>query len=357
MFNPDRLAHARLRRGWTKVALADAVDLTPRRIAAYENEGEVPPETTLRSLAQALDFPVEFFHRDSLPMPRADQVSFRSLSKLTSGRRDAALAGAALAEDLCAWLEERFELPSSDLPDLREVEPESAATVLRSMWELGEQPTPNLIHLMEAHGVRVFSLVDDCHELDALSTWNNGAPYVFLTHHKSPERARWDAAHELGHLVLHLESPPQGREQEDEADRFARELLLPGRGVRTTAPKVVTLEAVRAQKTYWKVSALAYIRQLHHLQVLSDWQYKTLIIEASQAGYRTSEGDIERERSQLLPKVLTALRSEGVTVSDVASELAISPQELRGLLFMSMQAVDGGDGSPSNARADLRLVK
>lgn len=357
MFNAARLTQARQRRGWTKVALAGAVGLTPRRIAAFEKDEATPPEETLDSLARALRFPREFFYRDELALPTVDQVSFRSLAKLTAGRRDAALAGAGLAYEVARWIEERFELPPLDLPDLRDVDPAAAAAALRQIWSLGELPSPNLVHLLESHGVRVFSLVDDDGDLDALSTWNEGVPFVFLTHHKSPERARWDAAHELGHLLLHQDAP-RGREREAEADEFARHFLLPQRGVLSSAPAYVDLNAVRERKVVWKVSALAYIRQLHELDRLTEWQYRSLVIEASQAGYRREEGDIARERSQLIPMVLDALHEEGVTLPMVARDLAITPNELRGLLFSPATAVEGQAGCASGTtdRPRLRLV-
>lgn len=358
MFNPARLAHARLRRGMTKVDLSRAVDLTPRRIAAYENEGETPPAETLSALADALEFPEGFFERPSPPSLEKDRVSFRSLSRLSASSRDRALAGAMLATELASWIEERFETPSPALPDLRDVEPDDAAAALRSMWGLGEMPAPNMVQLLEVHGVGVFSLTDDCAALDALSAWIDDRPFIFLTHHKSPERARWDAAHELGHLVLHLDVAPQGRDCEREADEFARGLLLPERGVLARASRYPTLETVREQKVFWRVSALAYIRRLHQVGVLTDWQYKSLVIDASRAGYRREEGDIERERSQLLPKVMELLKAEGIGLPDIAADLAITLGELRGLIFAPLTSIDGaGQGSDTRHEPPLRLVE
>jgi Zn-dependent peptidase ImmA (M78 family) len=357
MFYADRLRQARRRRGLTKVALAAAVGLTPRRIAAFENEGETPPPAKIEALATALAFPVSFFAR---PAPRpleVERVSFRSLTRLSASSRDAALAGAELATEVSGWIDERFDLPSADLPDLRDVQPGEAASVLRSMWALGEVPAPNMVHLLEAHGVRVFSLVDECAALDAVSAWINDRPYVFLTRHKTPERARWDAAHELGHLVQHLDAPPGGRVHEEQADQFAREFLLPERGVRARAARFPSLTDVRHQKVFWKVSALAYIRRLHQLGILTDWQYKSLVIEASQAGYRRKEGDIERETSQLIPKVMAALRAEATSVADVAAALHISSGDLRGLLFSQLGVVDGGQHRASpGRRAQLHVI-
>lgn len=357
MFNAARLTQARQRRGWTKRRLADEVGLTDRRIAAFEKGEAEPPESTLNELARVLKFPVDFFYRDDLNVPAVEQVSFRSLAKLTAGRRDAAITAAGIAHEVAGWIDARFELPKPDLPDLREVPPDAAAVALRQLWGLGEMPAPNLVHLLEVHGVRVFSLVDDDRSLDALSTWVDGVPFVFLTQSKSAERARWDAAHELGHLVLHLGAPPQGRQHEDEADEFARNFLLPEAGVRADAPVRVDLDSVRRHKLTWQVSAMAYIRQLREVGKLTEWQYKMLIIEASQAGYRSREGDIERESSQIFPQVIAALRDEGITPAAVASDLAISPTELRGLLF-SLTAVENpppADLSPPE-RPRLRLI-
>lgn len=336
-FSPARLTLARRRRGLSKVDLGNAVALTARRISAFENQGDVPPPTTVEALANALRFPVRFFYRGTPPEPSPDAVSFRSFARLPAGKRDAALAASALAVELAAWFDARFELPEVDIPDLREVDPPTAALYIRSAWSLGDEPLPNLIHLMEAHGVRVYSLTDDCAALDGFSFWYDTAPFVFLTHHKSPERGRWDGAHELGHLVLHQGSP-KGRQTEAEADAFAAEFLMPERAMRDSAP-YPSLGDVRREKLGWRVSVMAYVRRMHQLALLSERQYKSLVIEASQAGYRRQEGDIEYETSQLATKVLALLRKEGVTVANIAADLEIEPGEIRGLMFASLASV------------------
>lgn len=355
-FNPDRLALARQRRAMTKVALGRAVELTARRIAELENEGEIPPETTVARLAEVLGFPAQFFYRPSVNAPTPDTVSFRSFSKLPAGRRDAALAAAGLAMEFSDWINDRFRLPHPDLADLRDLDPSAAGAALRSAWGLGGQPAPNMIHLLEAHGSRVFSLTEDCAQLDAFSFWRDGFPFVFLTRHKSPERSRWDAAHELAHLVLHLGSPPQGRVQETEADAFAAEFLLPANGVQATAARFPSLRDVLDDKVTWEVSALAYIKRLHQLQIVTDWQYRSLVIEASTAGYRREEGDIPAESSQVWPKVKTLLKEDKITLADVSADLQIPVAELRGVMFSTLSLLDGG-GSPSSApRTRLRAL-
>jgi hypothetical protein len=124
-------------------------------------------------------------------------------------------------------------------------------------------------------------------------------------------------------------------------------------------PRFADLGMVRQEKIFWRVSALAFIRRLHDLRVVTDWQYKSLVIEASQAGYRRREGDIERETSQLIPKVLDVMKSEGVSIADIASDLSIVSSELRGLLFSPLNIVQSGGPSapsPSSGQPVLRVV-
>ena len=65
-----------------------------------------------------------------------------------------------------------------------------------------------------------------------------------------------------------------------------------------------------------------------------------LIVEASQAGLRSHENDIDREESQLLPTLIRMLEEDGVTLQQVADELAIPAHELRDLMFLPSVVVD-----------------
>jgi Zn-dependent peptidase ImmA (M78 family) len=64
-----------------------------------------------------------------------------------------------------------------------------------------------MIHLVEAYGVRVYSLASECSAVDAFSTHRGRCPLTLLNvdKRKTGERIRFDTAHELGHLVLHSE--------------------------------------------------------------------------------------------------------------------------------------------------------
>jgi Zn-dependent peptidase ImmA (M78 family)/DNA-binding XRE family transcriptional regulator len=360
VFNPSRLTLARKRKGLTKSALAEQIGVDLRSVSAYE-AGEYPPRPdTLDELTAILGFERSFFYGEDLEEPRPDTASFRALSKMTAAQRDMALSQGAIALYVNAWLEEKFELPAADLPDLsHEHSPEAAAETLRRHWGIGQLSIRNMIHLLEAKGVRVFSLAVDAREVDAFSMWKETTPFVFLNGMKSSEHSRYDAAHELGHLVLHRHAAPQGREAEREADIFASAFLMPRASVIAHAPKFPTLADLVTLKSMWTTSVAALNYRLHAVKMLSDWQYRTLCIQIAKNGYRTAEPNgAPRETSQVLPKVFSALYADGFTRSRIAKELSIPQSELDELMFgLAIVGVTGGrKGSSSPKRARLNLV-
>lgn len=360
MFNPGRFCLARRRRKLTKKALAEALGITPHTVLRYESGDICPPPEMIERISEVMSFPIEFFMGDDIDEPSEFAASFRSLSAMSAKERDAALAAGALAFTFSDWIEERFNLPGSDIIDLSADSPEVAARSLRQYWGIGERPIKNMVQLLEAKGVRVFSLAENTKTVDAFSLWRGQRPYVFLNTIKSGEHSRFDAAHELGHLVLHRHGGPNGRSAEDQANQFASSFLMPSADVLATVPRVHSLNQLIEAKKRWAVSLMALIYRLWKLRVLSDWQYRTFCIQATERGYRTAEPQgIAREQSVVWHKVMTELWKERITRHDVAKTLHIPPEEvdniLHGLATPSTPQV--GDGSDGSSRGTgLRLV-
>jgi Zn-dependent peptidase ImmA (M78 family)/DNA-binding XRE family transcriptional regulator len=357
-FTPSRLDLARRRRGLTKKDLADAAGISTRALTGYENAEITPEERTLERLAKALRFPVAFFTAADIEEPGIDSVSFRSKSSMTRRQRDQATGSAALATMLGDWIGERFDLPDPDIPRLRhETDPETAAEQVRIAWGLGFRRAPNMVHLLEAHGIRVFSLVEECAEVDAFSFWRDDVPYVFLNTMKSAEHSRMDAVHELGHLVLHFWGGPKGRAAEDQAKRFASAFLMPRQSVVAEAPRGASIPAIVRAKRRWNVSAIALAYRMHQVGLLTEWQARTAYIEMGKLGYRTSEPDeIPRESSQVLSKVFGALREDGLTMASIAHELRLPAVELNNVVFGLTMTGHDGQTTSAPRRPQLKLV-
>lgn len=359
--NPLRLELARRRRGLSKTKLATLIRVEPRTISAYEN-GEFSPSTeTLAELARYLKFPIEFFFGADLEIPNTRIASFRALSRMSAAERDSALGAGAIALMLSEWIDQNFTLPKCDIPDLQGEEPEAAADALRAAWGLGDRPIKNIVHLLESHGVRAFSLAEDTRSVDAFSFWKDERAFVFLNTAKSAERSRFDAAHELGHLVLHKHGGPHGlsagQSVEDQANAFASAFLMPSTSVLGTIRSTPTVTQLIAYKKKWVVSVAALLYRLWKLRIYSDWQYRSMCAQIGD--YRTNEPEpADRETSQVLKKIFEALWREGTTKEDVARELAILPSQLEELIF-GLIVADGASGIRRGvvSRHSLRVVK
>lgn len=335
MFSPVRLKLARQRRGLTLTRLAEESTVSLRSLTNYENNAtEQPSDESLRKLAEALDVSLEYFHRHDVEPVPVEAVSFRKLSKTSATKRDAVLSSANLALELFDVIDRHFKLPDSGIPTYDKFSPEQAAEMVRQLWGLGDKPIPNMIHLLEAKGVRVVSLAHDYSDIDAFCFFRDSVPYMFVNTTKSGERQRFDVAHELGHLVLHDErdmTPKDSREREAEANAFAAAFLLPATGLQAQMMWSASIQKIFAAKKHWKVSAMAMTHRLHELEMLNDWQYRSTVVTLSKAGYRSSEPDgMVPETSQLLRKVLFG--PNGVSLSRAAEELAVPSRDLTALL-------------------------
>jgi Zn-dependent peptidase ImmA (M78 family) len=130
---------------------------------------------------------------------------------------------------------------------------------------------------------------------------------------------------------------------------------MPAADVIAILPRVHTLKQIIEAKKRWSVSAMALIHRLNKLKIMSEWQYRMFCIDATAAGYRQAEPfGIQRERSVVWQKVLTALWSERVTKADIAASLHIPAGEVENLFF-------GLAGGPPRdreiaERSPLRLI-
>lgn len=325
--------------------------ISAKTLGDYEKGRAVPTADALESIASVLRFPVSFFYRPDLQEPTEDGVSFRSLSTMRAGQRDAALAAGALAFELSEWIDGEFELETPDLPDLREYEPAEAAMMLRNYWGYGLRPIGNMIHALESKGVRVFSLAERGRQIDAFSLWYHEAPYVFLNTMKTVEHSRMDAAHELGHLVMHRHGAIRSRDVETDAKVFASAFLMPRDSVVGVVPKLTgpSLANLAQLKRNWGVSLAALAMRLNKLDLLPDHSYRMVCIELSKYG-RTREPNAieERETSAVLAKVFGMLKDTGTTKADVAKQLDLYTEDLDALIFgLGQMAVSETAGQPT----------
>jgi Zn-dependent peptidase ImmA (M78 family) len=146
---------------------------------------------------------------------------------------------------------------------------------------------------------------------------------------------RFDLAHELGHLLLHRQTKSlRSRNVEQQAQDFASSFLMPADALYAQVKAQLRFEDVFELKRFWRVSAVAMVQQLWHLSIISEWHYRTWIIELSGRGFRTSEpGGIRPETSRLYRQLFKLAREDGWSLRRIALALQIPEQEIDGMVF------------------------
>jgi len=356
-FSPERLELALRRRRTTAAALAERADITVVSLSRIRNSKQTPPVETINRIACALGFPSEFFFGDNPDLVNEEAVSFRSLAAVTLRERHAAIAAGSIAHGISDWLKERYNLPSTNLIDCsQERDPAAAARALRQHWGLGERPIGHFIKLLESKGIRIFSLAENTKNIDAFSYWRNEEPYIFLNTFKTTERSRFDAAHELGHLVLHKHGGSnQGSKAEEQANEFASSFLMPRADVFAQIPRVLNIDQIIAAKKRWGVSAAALVYRLHKLGIITEWQNRTFNIQLRQNYGNCEPNGLPREISVVWKRVLEDMWREGAARNRIADELHLPQEELENLLFGLTPAADVE--RPQAGKPNLRVVE
>lgn len=357
MFNSKALELARKCKGYTKKELAKILNLSQQTLSEWETKKVIPKTENIIEMAGVLGFPLEFFYVENSNIPDSISMSFRALSKMKAKDRDIAESSGKLAITLNNWIETRFNLPVVNIPNFTNCAPEECAQKLRSLWNINDSIN-NTIYLLESHGIRVYSLIQSCHDFDALSTWYNNTPFIFLNTTKSAERCRFDAMHELGHLIMHKNLQPN-KNQEEEANKFAAEMLMPKISVMQYQNIYPSLENFIELKKIWNVSLKAIVYRYHKLNLISDWNNRALNIEMRKRNFDIEEPQsIERETSIVLSKIIKMLIEDNCTIQDISYNTKIPVDYINKLMFnaFSMELIIGGQTHKGKSKANLRII-
>lgn len=161
-------------------------------------------------------------------------------------------------------------------------------------------------------------------------------------------RGRFDAAHELGHLVLHsyIEAPNDSATHklvEQQAHRFAGAFLLPAKSFVAEVAVPVTLQGLLMLKPRWGVSVAAMIMRLVALKLLGESDYLRLIkLRSAKWGNKQEPLDDERapEEPRLLRRTADLLHEAGVVRREALTGFTgLSGRDLEGLLGLPWGAL------------------
>lgn len=334
-FDGTRLTVARRLRRKTKATLAREVGVTPTAIAQFEKNISNPTQGVLAQLCLQLGLPRDFFGAGRpLTLLPASGAHFRSLRSTSAAAREQALAYGELCLELVDLISAYVDLPPVSLPELELPEDLSdddiaeAARLTRDAWIIEPGPIPSVVQALEAHGVIALRLPAPTDAaVDAFSTYSGRRPLVFLSPTKDDKaRSRFDAAHELGHLVLHPDTEPGSKLVEKEAHRFAADFLMPRDEIIDDLPRRIDWPAFHDLKRHWGVSLRALIFRAHTLGRLSDASYRRANQQLSIWGVPEPGPLGPAESPQVLGMAQQLITHSGYDFDDIMAAGRVAPE-------------------------------
>ncbi|WP_288338291.1 ImmA/IrrE family metallo-endopeptidase [uncultured Gordonia sp.] len=289
-----RVRQARLMRRMTAKAVMDEVGWKGARLSRLErSETATITAAELEALARCVRFPEKFFITRPITRLEPEDLLFRAPKSTTEAEKKRMVDFISLSGDFLTALNDRRAMPPRRIKPDPDADPRDAAATMRSALGVKEdEPIARLIHSTERAGIPIVMRRERFGKNEVeennqgrlekhlgCSTWYGEwreNPIIVLRELDSWERTRWTVAHELGHLMLHTATMEWSESHEDEASRFASELLAPIKYLRKDITEPVTLLNLLPVKAKWGISVGALLRHLRDNEVLTEDDFERL---------------------------------------------------------------------------------
>lgn len=281
------LRRVREAKGLSQAQLAELAGISRVAYRNIENGSATPKVSTLQNIAYGIGVKLQDL---LVPVRTLKRVRFRASKKMNS--RD------SIINEVAKWLDDfndlekslnnredyRFEELSKELSIIPngDARAKYAAEKAREVLKLKyNEPIRDIAGLLESAGIKVspISLASDSFfGLSVAKEEGGPAIIVNIWERISVERWIFSAAHELGHLLLHLDTYDideisESEDQESEANVFASHFLMPE----------------KAFKSEWQDAyGLPFIDRVFKVKLIFQVSYKTVLYRLSQVPRKNS---------------------------------------------------------------------
>ena len=342
----ERLKLARKRSGLSLRALSSRINgiVSAQAIGKYERGEMMPSSNVAIALAEALGVSLSYLLSPSNVSLKS--VEFRKLSS-TNARERAAVEGEVLDHvDRYLQVEELLGISDGmrDEPDdapysIEAVEDaEPAAMSIRTAWNLGGSPIPDMTELLEERGIKILKLSLP-ESVDGLTcrvrrVGGDDVPVVVCSTAKSLERQRFTIAHELGHMVLDI---PSTVPEEKACHRFAGAFLAPRdeliREVGRRRHNFGFAELIDI-KHMFGISAAALVIRMRDLGIITEATLRGIFRGIGRSWRKKEPCPLERTESprRFLRLCLRALAENEISESKAAELLRMRVSEIERIM-------------------------
>lgn len=294
-----RIKRAREMRGLSLQDLSGRLQnkISRQALHKYEKGTAMPDPEMVQDIAQALNLKADYFYREKTV--DLNEISFRKLSSLSKKEQNRIIETARDFLERYLELEQiigkpvEVENPLKNLKIKTNEDVEKAAQKLREAWNLGTDPLYNILELLEDQGIKILELNGDP-AIDGFSTWiEDSIPVIGLNKNLKNhlDRYRFTTLHELGHLLLNIDSM-EIKQQEKMCHYFAGALLLDKRAAVQELGykrKHISLQELAALKKQYGISMQAIIYRLRDLKIITETSYQNFFRFMKANGHKEDE--------------------------------------------------------------------
>ena len=297
---PERIREARESAGFTDEEFAEVLSVSRAAIGQYETGQSLPRGEIFARIIDVTGQPNSFFTTPrNRSVTRFRMPNWRSLKRMQRPDRLRIARRLEWGFDITSYIERFIELPEVSVPDFDfdfetddDEKIELVAEAVRSLWNLGEEPIPDLTAVLECHGFILIADRVNCNDMDAVSRWQGGRPYIlYSVDVESNSRTLFNLAHELGHIILHtaVEVTSKNLDKiERQANRFAGAFLLPKKQF-TSEIASTSIDYFLTMKQRWCVAVAAMVYRCKDLGILNPTQVQYIWKQMNVRGIRKSE--------------------------------------------------------------------
>lgn len=296
---PERLQRARKAASCSLRDLAAELGVSHSTISKYEKGELVPSSAQLLALAKTLGVRTEYFFR---PMDvKLEGVEYRKRAatpkKLLQRINADVLDQAERWEELLSLYPQRpvpeFSLDTGMPRSISSAEHvEQLAVFMRSAWDLGLNPIPDMIDTLESNGFMVIVTgADDGAKFDGLAGKIGETPVVVVSENWPGDRQRFTLAHELAHVLL------EGRlashmDEEKSCNQFAGAFLLPRDALHQHVGDhrhAIEPRELQILKAEFGISMMGVLIRSFQCEVITEYQKRQYMKLFSARGWRKKE--------------------------------------------------------------------
>lgn len=340
-----RLKLARKMAGFSLQELADALEnrVTKQSLNKYEMGLMNPSGDVLVAISSTLKIKPDYFLKRN--QVELGEILFRKKASLSKKNEESVVEKVRdyveryLEIENIVGVKAAFKNPLKNYKIDNKKGVELAAIKLRREWDLGTDPIPNIIEMLELKGIKVL-LIDDVEEIDGLAVFtSSGIPVVVVnTRNKPIERIRFTIIHELAHLLLNFEKyiADVPKEVEIFCHLFSSCFLIPSemliKLIGSSKRNYIQINEIISIKEYYGISLRAIVHRLRELEIIVDSYYQRWMVYMSKTyGGKKEPGEYKgEEKSRNFDQLVNrALAEELISLSKAAALWNISINELR----------------------------